>query len=625
MLPTLIERLRPFLLVYFFSFFILVLLRVVLLVIYPESFAELSWRQTLGALIHGLRFDSGLVTLAFSPILLALLLPFGSHWQRSWLYLGVMPVLAIILICLASIGYFGEVGRHIGGEIAFLADDAYLLLDLALDSRLGLVLFGLVFAAAVLFCWCRVVSAYGGDGRSGSLLAKLLLSVLLIPVLVLAGRGWVVDGKPLNIVDAYALGGQAQANLALSGAFTALHSWRNLRGRGTFAGDQSGEELNSSGLGANPHLQQCGKHPLQGKNIVFVLLESWSHQYIDALAGNAYGATPNMDRLIQDSLVFDHHYAAAQRSIQGIQAILTGVPVLPGQPRLSEGLELVDMPRIGNLAAEEGYNSVMVQSSTRRSFRMDAVAASLGIGQYFGQEDLPLLREYPQPTPRFGWDYEALMFFHKQLEIQAVDKKPFFGFVFTGTTHEPFADPGEWFHIRPHDPGGEDGFLNTLKYADWALGEFMASARQSDWFDETIFIFTSDHVLRAEGQDLRSNYHVPLVIYAPGLVAPGRNEGITSQYDLLPTLLHLMGVKSPFVALGRSVFSSEHPGQAWITQGEMVGLIDAEGWLLHSLKNRVDSWHIRNSAKDIQKMESRLLRVVKESQERLSLNRWMQQ
>ena len=65
MLPTLIERLRPFLLVYFFSFFILVLLRVVLLVIYPESFAELSWRQTLGALIHGLRFDSGLVTLAF--------------------------------------------------------------------------------------------------------------------------------------------------------------------------------------------------------------------------------------------------------------------------------------------------------------------------------------------------------------------------------------------------------------------------------------------------------------------------------------------------------------------------------------------------------------------------------
>jgi len=57
----------------------------------------------------------------------------------------------------------------------------------------------------------------------------------------------------------------------------------------------------------------------------------------------------------------------------------------------------------------------------------------------------------------------------------------------------------------------------------------------------------------------------------------------------------------------------------------MVGLIDAEGWLLHSLKNRVDSWHIRNSAKDIQKMESRLLRVVKESQERLSLNRWMQQ
>jgi phosphoglycerol transferase MdoB-like AlkP superfamily enzyme len=424
-------------------------------------------------------------------------------------------------------------------------------------------------------------------------------------------------------VDAYALGGQAQANLALSGAYTALHSWRNLRGKSAFSKEREAA-LQLGELGVNPHIQQYAKHALQGKNIVFVLLESWSHHYVDALAGNAYGATPNMDRLIKDSLVFDYHYAAAQRSIQGIQAILTGVPVLPGQPKLSEGLELVDMPRIGNLAADAGYSSVMVQSSTRRSFRMDAVAASLGIEQYFGQEDLPLLRQYPQATPRFGWDYEALMFLHKQLDAVSTINKPFFGFVFTGTTHEPFADPGAMFHIHPHDPSSESGFLNTLNYSDWALGEFMASARQSEWFDETVFVFTSDHVLRVEGQDLEKNYRIPLVIYAPGLVEPGRSQQVTSQYDLLPTLLHLMGSPEPFVALGRSIFSTQHTGEAWITQGEMVGLIRSEGWLLHSMKNRVESKQAGNNPTALQRLEDRLLAVVKESQDRLILNRWVE-
>ncbi|MUH94590.1 LTA synthase family protein, partial [Pseudomonas aeruginosa] len=570
MVRTLIERVRPLLFVYLFTFMVLALLRLALLVTYPESFAALSWQQMFAAFAHGLRFDSGLVTLAFSPLLLALLLPLGSGWQRIWLYLGAIPLLAIVLLGLGSIGYFGEVGRHIGNEIAFLADDVHLLLDLALNSRLGLFVFGLVFSTANVVCWIWLVSRLDLGCYPASWIYKVLASVVLVPVLVLAGRGWVLDGKPLNIVDAYALGGQAQANLALSGAYTALHSWRNLRGKSAFS-DEGDTAFKSAQLGVNPHIQQYPAHELQGKNIVFVLLESWSHHYIDELAGNAYGATPNMDRLIKDSLVFDYHYAAAQRSIQGIQAILTGVPVLPGQPKLSEGLELVDMPRIGNLAADAGYASVMVQSSTRRSFRMDAVAASLGIEQYFGQEDLPLLREYPQAMPRFGWDYEALTFFHQNLDAVSAQEKPFFGFVFTGTTHEPFADPGTMFHIHPHDPSGEHGFLNTLKYSDWALGEFMASARQSEWFDDTVFIFTSDHVLRAEGQDLEKNYRIPLVIYAPGLVEPGRREQITSQYDLLPTLLHLMGATEPFVALGRSIFSEQHADEAWITQGEMVG------------------------------------------------------
>lgn len=625
MTNTIAARLRPILKIYGFVFATLLALRLLLVALYPEDFASLDASSIATGLLHGLRFDSLVVTLFFWPVLLALLLPLRlaekEWWRRFWLIAGLLPLWAIIAASTASLAYFGEVNRHIGNELLFVLNDWQLLVDMAVSSRLKLTLISGIVLLGTSVLWFRWL-ALPPTQTSQSWQGRWAALGLALPILILAGRGWVIEGKPLNIVDAYASGNAAQANLVLTGAFSAFQSIRN---QGPLPAEPIESGLLTTELGVknkNPFMLQYDNHPLRAKNIVFVLLESWSYDYIDGLAANGYGVTPNMDRIIAESLVFDQHYAAAQRSIQGIQAILTGVPVLPGQPRLSEGLELVDMPRIGSLARGAGYQSLMVQSSSRRSFRMDSVAASLGFDRYFGQEDIPLLRSYPQPTPRFGWDYDTLMFFHDQLEELAGADRPFFGFAFTGTTHEPFADPGSKFHKHPHDASGEKGFLNTLMYSDWALGEFMAAARRSAWFKDTMFIFTADHVLRSEGEDLRKQFHVPLIVYAPGLIAQSRSDKVTSQYDLLPTILDVMGVKKPFAAFGESIYRDDRPDEAWFTKGNLVGLINRDAALLHSLQNVVTKQDLTSGPYDVSAMERRLLSISRLAMRLLALNRW---
>ena len=61
----------------------------------------------------------------------------------------------------------------------------------------------------------------------------------------------------------------------------------------------------------------------------------------------------------------------------------------------------------------------MKKDSSYQSF----LAKSFGMEQYFSQEDMPLLLDYPDPEHFWGWDYEMLMFSIEKFNEQT---KPFF-------------------------------------------------------------------------------------------------------------------------------------------------------------------------------------------------------
>lgn len=527
-------------------------LRLALRAAYPHYFAD---THLLPALLTGARFDLKLAVIALAPCLLWWLVPTRrARVATAWLAFALLVVL--LGLGIADLAYFGEVSRHIGSDLLNIGGDIGSIIGIAFGSRLIYTLAALAAFAALAYCWQRSVIRIARAPIKGSLKSIIPQSLVLLMGYVFLARGMVLTGKPLNSIDAFNGNGQSQANLTLNGALVTLQALNDRRAAAPlrYLDDATAQRI----AAAHPHpFRYQTSNPPSRKNVVIILLESWSYKYIDALAGKGYRATPHVDALIAQSQVWTNFYAAGQRSIIGIQASLTSVPALPNRQPIGFGLELNNMSRIAELAQQQGYRTLMLQTSNRRSFHIDGVAKAIGFQEYYGKEDVPIIRAYPQDPPPFGWDYDSLMYFGKQISSKP---EPFFAFFFSGTTHEPYARSGKEFDTRPHAETGENGFLNTLQYSDWSVAQFMQYAAQQPWHNNTIYIFMADHTRNepVRSDSVREQYHIPLIVYHPQW-QPEKHLELASQYDILPTLADWLGIQQPVYTFGRSLAASNRP------------------------------------------------------------------
>lgn len=551
-----------------FTVSVFVLLRALLYVVYPDFFSSLSGNEVVQAFLHGLRFDFSITALLYSILLLVLILSVVSGWIARFrivlLWMAFLISSAAWGIYGASIAYFGEVHRHLATEILYISEDTGFLLTLLSSSRVLWFLAGSLILLLLAVLWQKIIiqPARMLPAFSASMKSRTLFAVAAIATILLFSRGFILTGKSISLVDAYSLGNEKQAALAMNGAFSVVHNVRRASKNDSkavryFPAEEL-EEFKASGdmPSFRRTIPSFYAPDSQARNVVIILLESWGSAYIDALAGTNYGATPFMDSIIRQSSVWTQTYAAGQRSIEGIQAILTSVPLLEGQRTIGWGLEQNRMTTLASEAEKQGYHTVMMQTSARRSFHVDAIAGAIGFSSYYGMEDFPELRDYPVDTPTFGWDYEGLMFFADYMHRPENTSRPLFSFFFTGTSHEPFPDPGAQFHLFPHGEDNIKSYLNTLHYSDWSLQQFMERMSHHPRYNNTVFIFVADHVLKASSDSRYESFRIPLIIYSPDGSIPAQTiTEVASQYDVLPTVASLLGVTDEISTFGRSLLT----------------------------------------------------------------------
>jgi len=110
-------------------------------------------------------------------------------------------------------------------------------------------------------------------------------------------------------------------------------------------------------------------------------------------------------------------------------------------------------------------------------------------------------------------------------------------------------------------------YLSEIEYCDFALGQILEKLKQDGLLSKTVIVLTSDH-----GENLidhsefhwffqhgqltyDSEIHVPLIISSPGILPEGRRVSETSsEIDLFPTLLDLIGQHTPLPVDGISLF-----------------------------------------------------------------------
>lgn len=576
------------------------LVRLALYLAYPADFQGLSAAQVVSAFLVGLRFDVSMAIVMIGLPLILVLLPFGwSHhryWQRGWQWFVYLTLVLFVFMMVGDAIYFGNVHRHVGSEINILANDMDSMVGVAL-RQYGAALLGFAAGAiAAAWLWHKALVALPSKPRS-PWLRLLALPFLLFGMLVVARGG--VDGKPLSVGEAFFSNTPAQGYLALNGAFAVsralLEDPPALR---EFMPAAQAHALVQGMLSGNGTVFPEADYPLfrsavpraPGKkpNVVVLMLESWGAQHIDALrlARNEapLGVTPNFDALSRTGRLYSRFYANGQRSIQGAEAILASQPTFPGMPFLGEGIEQNRQSFMGELARSQGYETFFLQSSEHGSLRFDAISARAGFGTYRGAEDIANLHETPKPAATWGtWDHNTLQAAH---QLFASARQPFLGFVFTSTTHTPWLIPDARFE-KFKGKSDKELFLNTLFYADWALGELIAAAKKAGYYDNTIFVLVADHAdeFVDNASHVPNLYNVPLLIVGPG-IQPGMDARIGSQFDILPTLVDLCSWQTPYAGLGRSLLDDSRPeARASLgVRGSELDWISSLGWVSHNLE-----------------------------------------
>lgn len=605
------------------------LMRLALYLIYHDDFRSLDALQVFESLAIGLRFDISMVAMVVGlPLLLLMMLPFRwSHhvyWQRLWGWFIFITLLFMVFMMAADAIYFGTVHRHVGAEIGTISQDMASMAMLALSQYSGILfLFGLVAVAGAFFWRYLTHHIPPAPERIWLRLVSILIGLLLLAVL---GRGG-ITGKPISVGEAFFSNSLPQGYLALNGAFaiaraindsapppkifmpqaTAIERTHNyLAGKGAPFYDPQ-----------YPLYQQAHASKLKNKpNVVVIMLESWGAIHIDAMRKQMnlppLGVTPNFDRLAANGRLYTHFYANGQRSIQGAEAVLAGLPTLPGMPFLGEGLEQNQQSFLGELAQSQHYETLFLQSSDRGSLRFDAIAARAGFSTYLANEDIPELHEYKKAASTWGtWDHNTFQEANKRF---AAAHKPFLGYLFTSTSHIPWLIPDNRWKKFTGDRD-IDKALNAIYYADWALGEFIASAKQAGYYNNTIFILLADHT--SEFVDNIENapnlFHIPLLITGPG-IKNGIDERIGSQFDILPTIIDLAGWSVTHSGLGRSLMDDTRLNEraALGVRDNAMTWITSKGWLSHDLTRRVGTSD-GLSSQDSDEMEQNLLAIYQAS------------
>jgi phosphoglycerol transferase MdoB-like AlkP superfamily enzyme len=626
---------RRVLAIFSLNLLIFFLARVGLFLVYLEDFHDLTLFEVLRAFARGLLFDASIITLVTGGPLLLMLLPFRlahhRHWLSFWTWANFVLLALFLLLLAGDIVYFGFVHRHAGPEIIALGGDVDLMLDMAIGSYWWALLLFLAACVGLFFLWRRLFRHADAEvGRFLPRLAILLIALLSVAMLIRGGLG----RKPLDIVDAFVEGRPSAAYLSLNGPFAMSRALLNTHNVKTdfFAWDEAVRRTQEQVLAPGERLLAGDEYPLlrarttttaRKPNVVVLMLESWDAAHIDALRRamnlDPFGVTPNFDALARQGLLFTRFYANGERSMDGLAALVAGIPTLPGTAYLGMGMEQNRMAYLGHMAKQEGYEPIFLQSSKRGSFHVDSIAAMAGFTRYLGSEDIPATGHSKNITERGAWDHDTFQEANKLFE-QA--KKPFVGFVFTASTHLPFQSPGERWQKFPPD-SLEHRFLNSLYYADWALGEFIAAAKKSGYYDNTIFILTADHVSGFAGKsgDVPSLHHVPLLVVAPGL-KPGITARTGGQVDVIPTLAQLAGWRSSQAGLGHSLLDTR-PNFARGTlcvRGNIIERIEDQGWVAHDLRQRVTaSPGLRED--DALAMERRLLAMYQVAHTLLLRNR----
>ena len=449
---------------------------------------------------------------------------------------------------------------------------------------------GIVAFAMLAFCWRGLERAAEPAGMSWRGRLGRLLVFLLLPAVSFIG----VNARYKEYTD------QAQATqLAGNGHYEFWHAFRtNEIDYAQFYKTEGMERVYKvlraefERLGPQHFPDQSplaierdvvGHGPEKHLNVVLISVESLSAEFMAAF-GNTQNLTPRLDQLASQGLLFTKIYATGTRTVRGLEALTLSIPPTPGNSIVKRP-DNERLYTLGEIFLERDYEPLYLYGGYGYFDNMNAFFGGNG---YTVIDRTAIAREATHMENIWGVaDEDLFSLALSELDQRAATGKKFFAHVMTTSNHRPFTYPDGRIDI----PSGTSR-EGAVKYTDWAIGDFIERARAKPWFADTVFVIVADHTASGRGKTELpvEQFHIPLIIYAPGHVTPARIDTLASQIDVAPTLLALLnfGYRSHFFGhdiinegpLHERAFFANYQTVGYLENGIVAELRPQQRWRL---------------------------------------------
>jgi uncharacterized sulfatase len=430
-------------------------------------------------------------------------------------------------------------------EFAFLSNDIFNIAPSLVNQFWHFLVAVLVI---MLFSFGIINRILNSECSKTKLWVRSLAIVPTALTLVIAARGG-FQPIPLSIIDAGNIKNPQLSAVALSTPFTIIKTiGKPELKRFEFPTNEMVE--------INPIRRSGTKFTgnLKNNNVVIIIVESLSAEYVGYLNGLETGFTPFIDSLCNQALVFDNAFANGHRSIEGIAAISASIPTLMYEPYTTSRYAGNKINSLAKLLKEHTYHTSFMHGGNKNSMNFESFSVQAGYNLFYDRDDYP----FPDEHYDGAWGIPDHYMLNQCVEEFSQFEKPFFSTIFTLSSHNPYTIPDAF---QNKFPKGSLPIHESIGYADESLRQFFHRASQTDWYQNTLFVITADHTSLSEYPKFQTrlgSLKIPIILFHPtDSLMSGTHSQIVQQVDIMPTVLDLLGHDKPFFSFGVNAFN-EH-------------------------------------------------------------------
>ena len=600
---------------------------------------NLNFSHLMEMLKGGLVFDTSAILVTNIPYIMLMLFPLHqkeTHFYQQlckWVYMVINGLALAINLCDAV--YFRFTMRRTTTTVFSEFSNESNLGGIFLTETLRHFYLVLVFALVVWLMY-RLYRTTGLDKRRLSWwrydIVTLFSLVALAPFVVAGIRGGFTTAvRPITISNANQyVDRPVEAALVLNTPFSL---YRTI-GKSVFIVPEYYNDTKEMERIYTPIHVPSDTMPMIKKNVVVLIVESFGREYIGALNktlenGKYKGYTPCVDSLIAKSITFSHTYCNGRKSIDGMPSILSSIPMFV-EPFFLTPASMNHVSGIASILAAEGYQTAFFHGAQRGSMGFQAFSRATGFQEYYGREDFNADTRFDGDQDFDGtwaiWDEPFLQYYAMKMSEM---KEPFMTAVFTASSHHPYVVPDKYKDVYP-----EEGIIihKCIRYTDMAIGKFFEKVSHEPWFNNTIFVLTSDHTNLSDHAFYETDlggFCSPIIIYEPGNPAfqPEIQDKIAQQIDILPTLMGLLHYSKPYFSFGIDVLNTPAEGTwavnylngiyQYVKHGHVLQFDGQQTKAVYALTDSLMHHNVQGQVPQQQQMERELKAIIQQYMSRM--------